>query len=134
MSKSLDKLNLFFLILILVLIIYIIVEIQNIKKQDTPNNIRNNKRNNINNKPNDNNLIDKEYLERVIKENNDKQSKDIVWYIGQRFFNDIIWHCKKNTIFETDYYRQAKDDVKLDLSNYNSSKNFYQGSADTIPK
>ena len=37
--------------------------------------------------PNDSNLIDKEYLSNVIKENNDKQSKVIVWYIGHRFFN-----------------------------------------------
>ena len=117
MIKKLEVPIFILLIVILICIIHIVIQIENIK-DNNKNNVNN--INNRNNNTNDNNL-----LRSIVEESNKKQSKDILWYIGHRFFNNIIVNCKNEKVKENDYYKDKKNDINLDLKNFNSYKTFW---------
>lgn len=120
MIKKLEVPIFILLIVILICIIHIVIQIENIK-DNNKNNVNNiNNTNNRNNNTNDNNL-----LRNIVEESNKKQSKDILWYIGHRFFNNIIVNCKNEKVKENDYYKDKKNDINLDLKNFNSYKTFW---------
>ena len=102
------------LVLILIGLIYIIT-----------NGLVNNNNFNINSKNNKLNRNDnnnnKEII-KLIKEMNDKQSKDILWYIGHKYFNNIISNCNNEKVSKRDFFIENKNN--MDLNNI-SGLQFY---------
>lgn len=102
-----NKNNIIILLLVLNLIalIYIIV-----------NGLVNNNKSNINytnNKLNRNGENNNKEIIKLIKEMNDKQSKDILWYIGHKYFNNIIANCNNEKVVKKDFFIENKNNIDL---------------------
>lgn len=112
-----NKNNIIIVLLVLILmgLIYIIT-----------NGLVNNNNLNINtknNKLNRNDNNNKEII-KLIKEMNDKQSKDILWYIGHKYFNNIIANCNNEKVSKRDFFIENKNN--MDLNNISGFQFYWE--------
>ncbi len=125
MVKISSKVNSILLVVLIILIIYIVIELQNIKKIVSSNksNINSNINNLIPNNTN-NNTNNHELLKSIINNSNEKQTKDIIYNIGHRFYNNIVAKCKKDKLKKNDYFTKDKSNVDINL-NDDSTRQMY---------